>query len=120
MLSAQSTYRPTAHSLATSTTQPSTGEAAIAELLRVVRNPGSQTTPRLGVDGHMSRTPSFLSGGLPRDRRGRIAQKRKSTQMTLSSLDDESLEETPRIGNTFNTMLFLERERERELLESLR
>ncbi|KAF8734987.1 hypothetical protein AX14_002951 [Amanita brunnescens Koide BX004] len=119
VLSAQSTYRPTAHSLATPTPQSSTGEAAITELLRVVRNPGSQTTTRLGVGG-LTRTPSFLSGGLPRDRRGRIAQKRKSTKMTLSSLDDESLEETPRLGNTFHAMLFLEREREREILESLR
>ncbi|KAF8348114.1 HbrB-like-domain-containing protein [Amanita rubescens] len=113
VLSAQSTYRPTAHSLATATSQPSPGEAAIADLLR------SSAQPWLDV-GRQTRTPSFLSGGLPRDRRGRIAQKRKSKKMTLSSLDDESLEETPRLGNTFSTVLFLEREREREILESLR
>ncbi|KAK2467798.1 hypothetical protein APHAL10511_000093 [Amanita phalloides] len=116
VLSAQSTYRPTVHMSATSGVQASTGEVAIADLLRVVRSPGAQTTPKITVSGQ-TRTPSFLSEGQPRDRRGRIAQKRRSNKLTLSGLEDESAEETPRIGNTFNTMLY---EREREILESLR
>ncbi|KAG1746101.1 HbrB-like-domain-containing protein [Suillus lakei] len=50
--------------------QPSAGEAAIESLLRLVSNPqrlshGHGLTPRAA-------TPSFLSAGRPRDRRGRI------------------------------------------------
>ncbi|KAM6502381.1 HbrB-like domain containing protein [Amanita muscaria] len=119
VLSAQSTYRPSRLSLKTPTSQPSAGEAAISDLLRVVRNPSAQTNTTLLSPGNHVRTPSFLSGGLPRDRRGRIAQKRKSKPLTLSSLNDENLEETPRVESTLN-MLQLGREREREILESLR
>ncbi|KAF8626864.1 hypothetical protein AX15_004682 [Amanita polypyramis BW_CC] len=120
VLSAQSTNRSTALSLATPGPQRSAGEAAIVDLLRVVRDPGSQPRARFIGPAGQTRTPSFLSGGLPRDRRGRIAQKRRSREFTLSNLEDENVEDTPRLGNTFNTMLYLEREREREILESLR
>ncbi|KAF8629174.1 hypothetical protein AX17_005759 [Amanita inopinata Kibby_2008] len=113
VLSAQSNHHPSSVTLAT---QPLSGEAIIAELLRLVRNPRPQSVSRFGPVASQTRTPSFLSGGLPRDRRGRIAQKRKSTNLNIANLDDENFEETPR----YNAVLYLERERERELLESLR
>lgn len=77
--------------------------------------------------GQPSRTPSFLSGGIPRDRRGRIAQKKGKGVSTLVGfdamkgvLDDEDVsgDETPR--NAAGGVLDLERERERVMLESLR
>ncbi|PFH51998.1 hypothetical protein AMATHDRAFT_2487 [Amanita thiersii Skay4041] len=117
VLSAQSRDYPTALSLTAPTPQPSVSEAAIRDLLRVVRSPYPQIMSRFGPVAGPTRTPSFLSGGVPRDRRGRIAQKRKSTRVALSNLEDESFDETPRSGSTF-TILHMERERERELLES--
>ena len=66
------------------------------------------------------RAPSFLSAGLPRDRRGRIAQKMERRALQGHIEDDEGNEdggETPRIGGGFSDSA---REREREFLESLR
>jgi len=80
-----------------------------------------------GSPSFQTRTPSFLSGGVPRDRRGRIAQKQKGPM--LSELDglvggsgDEVLmfgDETPRMGPS-SYVVDLQREREREFLEALR
>ena len=67
--------------------------------------------------------PSFLSAGLPRDRRGRIAQKseRQPYAYTLDEYDESTLgEETPKVGSGYSTERYAAREREREFLESLR
>lgn len=68
-----------------------------------------------------SRTPSFLSGGQPRDRRGRIAGKPRVNGASLPNLtvaeDDEViLDDVP----PTSYVVEVDRERERELLESLR
>lgn len=128
VLSSQSRQRPLTFSLTAPIPQPTPGEAAINDLLRVVRNPRAQNdsrTPILkGSPGFQTRTPTFLSGGVPRDRRGRIAQKQKGPM--LSDLDgpagDEVLmfgDETPRMGPS-SYVVDLQREREREFLEALR
>jgi hypothetical protein len=117
-------------SLTTPAPQPTAGEAAITDLLRVVRSPRTHSDARtqalkLGPLSPLSRAPSFLSGGLPRDRRGRIAHKQKGKGVdNLVGLDgvgdsDDALgDETPRNGPSH--MLEVEREREREFLEALR
>lgn len=76
------------------------------------------------------RAPSFLSGGLPRDRRGRIAQKRNLGGIGYGASGpggeggeegDDAGGETPRNGFVESfSMLDLERERERIFLDGLR
>jgi hypothetical protein len=59
-----------------------------------------------------------LSGGLPRDRRGRVAQKsldRVGIKVTEEGEDDIFGDETPRVAQGLT-----DREREREFLEALR
>ena len=66
------------------------------------------------------RTPTFLSGGIPRDRRGRIAQKGKIPPTSHDQRNDDVFgEETPRKGPV-SYIIEMEREREREMLEALR
>ncbi|KAI0819621.1 HbrB-like-domain-containing protein [Trametes gibbosa] len=60
--------------------QPPAGEAALARLLRAMYAPALSQRPAAGVgapgDAKMARgAPSFLSAGLPRDRRGRIGSR---------------------------------------------
>jgi len=121
VLSSQSRQRPVTFSLTTPTPQPTAGEAAISDLLRVVRNPRANTDPRSQPynpgPGSQMRTPSFLSGGLPRDRRGRIAQKQSGKGPPQE--EDKFGDETPRVGPT-SYVADVEREREREFLEALR
>lgn len=87
--------------------QPSAGEAAIESLLRLVSNPqrlshGYGLAPRAA-------TPSFLSAGRPRDRRGRIGSSGAASVLgivggwaTMPAQTDEQEEEeggeTPKIG----------------------
>ncbi|KAG1878242.1 HbrB-like-domain-containing protein [Suillus subluteus] len=95
-------------SLHTPVIQPSAGEAAIESLLRLVSNPqrlshGHGLAPRAA-------TPSFLSAGRPRDRRGRIGSSGAASVLgivggwaTMPALTDEREEEeeggeTPKIG----------------------
>lgn len=79
----------------------------------------------MGPMSPLTRAPSFLSGGLPRDRRGRIAQKQKGKGLAhlvgLGSGEDEDMlgDETPR-GGSSSYVVEVEREREREFLEALR
>src|SRR5712671_2595291 len=106
--------RPTAASLTTPAPTPSQGELAVQHLLNVVRSGASgarHTGPR-GV--YALRTLSFLSGNIPRERRGRIAHRPGPL-----SLDETGSELTPRLGLDPHAALG-GRERERELLESLR
>src|SRR5262249_12655126 len=68
------------------------------------------------------RAPSFLSGGLPRDRRGRVAHKHRSKPSALSLRleGDDSLfavgDETPRLAQSFET----EHRREMQILDTLK
>ncbi|KAI0063525.1 HbrB-domain-containing protein [Artomyces pyxidatus] len=103
-------------SLTTPSPLPTPGEAAVSHLLRVVRASTSGARLSGGRAPHrQARTLSFLSGNIPRDRRGRIAQRPGPLRMDLVVSDDEQDGgETPRIG------FAPEREREREFLESLR
>ncbi|KAI0769576.1 HbrB-like-domain-containing protein [Trametes elegans] len=73
VLVSQRSQRLVSLSLTAPPPQPTAGEAAIARLLRAMHAPlvtlaRGQARPTTGA-------PSFLSAGLPRDRRGRITQK---------------------------------------------
>lgn len=104
------------------------GEKALADLIRALRLPSSSSAGSKSNKNDTSkavRAPSFLSGGLPRDRRGRIAQKRTTGGIGIATEDeeigwDDGGGETPRNGFMGNTTLDMEREREREFLEGLR
>jgi len=128
---------PPSFSLATPTppTQTGPGEKALADLIRALRLPHSHaqndTSKATTRDPSiMNRAPSFLSGGLPRDRRGRIAHKRNLGGISVRAMggagdaEDEGRrwddDETPRNGFISRTTLDTERERELEILEGLR
>lgn len=131
--------------------QKGPGETALADLIRALRLPSfTHSAQRAGVGtggelkppldpSSMARAPNFLSAGVPRDRRGRIAQKKSTGPGGLGMSvggagvggvageeDWDDGGETPR--NVFvvdgaaarGTTLDLEREREREFLEGLR
>jgi len=111
--------RPTAASLTTPAPTPSQGELAVQHLLNVVRS-GASGARHTGPRGaYALRTLSFLSGNIPRERRGRIAHRPGplSLDETGSELEDDVV--TPRLGLDPHAALG-GRERERELLESLR
>ena len=87
-------------------------------LLRAIRTPLVQISPDnrhyFGATG----APSFLSAGLPRDRRGRIARKLEAGGGGAARAEDDARgEDTPRIGAAFGGAA---REREMQLLASLR
>ncbi|TBU22984.1 HbrB-like-domain-containing protein [Dichomitus squalens] len=155
VLVSQRSQRLVSLSLTAPPPQPSTGEAAIARLLRALHAP----LPRQARPAGGAGAPSFLSAGLPRDRRGRIAQKvdlgsprgwagRDRWRWRMGQEEDEDEEEygaeeggwrgrgsaygpygarsaywddgeadTPRLGGSFADP---GRERDKELLESLR
>ncbi|KAJ7209561.1 HbrB-like-domain-containing protein [Mycena pura] len=118
VLSSQGRQRPPPVSLTSAPPQPSASEAAIADLLRLVRSPRPQFDAKVKASPiSPSRAPSFLSGGLPRDRRGRIAKKSTLIGIKVSEDGDDDFfgDETPRIAQGLT-----EREREREFLEALR
>ena len=103
------------------TSPPSPGEEAIHALLRVIRTPLVHTTSsgrnrryHFGSTG----APSFLSAGLPRDRRGRIAQKTGSELVHPELFDVDEGGETPKIGTNFAAESA--RQKGWEVLESLR
>ena len=125
MLSSQSRQLPVTFSLTTPTPQPTAGEAAINDLLRLVRNPcprsDSVNQQFKKSPAFQSRTTTFLSGGIPRDRRGRVAQKKGKIPQALNhNQGNEDLfgEETPKGPVSYVTEM--EHEREREMLEALR
>jgi hypothetical protein len=124
VLSSQNQQLPFTFSLTTPTPQPIAGEAAIKDLLRLVRDPCAQSdsvNQKFKNDpAFQSRTPTFLSGAIPRDRRGRIAQKGKIPQaLNHSQRNGDLFEEIPRKGPV-SYVIELEHEREREMLEALR
>ncbi|KAF7375994.1 hypothetical protein MSAN_00014000 [Mycena sanguinolenta] len=116
VLTSQSCRRAPPMSLTSAAPQMSAQEQAVADLLHFLRSPRPQfdakavTTPI-----SPSRAPSFLSGGLPRDRRGRVAQKSLDRVKIKEGEDDLFGDETPRVGQGLT-----DREREREFLEALR
>ncbi|KAF5385991.1 hypothetical protein D9615_002415 [Tricholomella constricta] len=131
VLTSQRRPRPVAFSLTTPAPTPTPGEQAITDLLRIVRSPRQQYDARtqalkkLGPMSPLARAPSFLSGGLPRDRRGRIAQKQNGRVPHLEGLtgvagEDEKNGHEARTGPVTHNMADFEREREREFLEALR
>lgn len=100
----------------------SPGERAVANLLRIVLYPQGHHAgvgpaglclvggvPGGKVEHTIARLPSFLSGGAPRDRRGRVA--RKSLHLKVQQLLE---------GGKGGAMEDAERERDRELLEQLK
>jgi len=116
-------------SLTAPSPQPTAGESAIRDLLRLVRDPRPKADLRRqkfkNCPGFQTRTPTFLSGGQPRDRRGRVALKGKNPPeltglrgLGLGTEDEISGEEIPRVGPIYG--IDMEREREREFLEALR
>ncbi|KAI9510120.1 HbrB-domain-containing protein [Russula earlei] len=111
--------QPTAAPLTTPAPTLLPGELAVQHLLNVVRS-GASGARLSGPRGACApRTLSFLSGNVPRDRRGRIAHRPGplSLDETGSDLEDDVV--TPRLGLGPNGGVDT-RERERELLESLR
>jgi len=129
VLASQTRLRPTQLSLTEPAPQPTAGEVAVTQLLRTIRSPLSSlptnaTLRPFSVASASShkRTPSFLSGQVPRDRRGRIGQKpgwmraEKILGPGDDDPDDDNGEETPRNYGYFEQG----REKEREFLESLR
>lgn len=100
--------------------------------MRLVRSPRPESDPRnprfKGSPGFQTRTPSFLSGGLPRDRRGRVALKGKTPPdltslrgLGFGSIEDTYGDDTPRMGGIpASYAIDMERERDREFLEGLR
>jgi hypothetical protein len=111
--------QPTTTSLSTSALTPSQGELAVQHLLNVVRS-GVTGTRLSGQRGaYATRTLSFLSGNVPRDRRGRIAHRPGSLSLDETGSDFEDDVVTPRLGLGASAGAGA-RERERELLESLR
>jgi hypothetical protein len=131
VLSSESRHLPVTFSLTTPAPQPTAGESAIRDLLRLVRNPRPKADLRnqkfKNNPGFQTRTPTFLSGGLPRDRRGRVALKGKNPPeltglrgLGLGTEDETFGEETPRIGPGSYAIDMERVEREREFLEALR
>lgn len=106
-------------SLTTPAPAPSQGEVAVQHLLNVVRSGVSGTRISGKRGAYAPRTLSFLSGNVPRDRRGRIAHRPDplSLDETGSDLEDDIV--TPRLGLGPHLEIGT-RERERELLDSLR
>ncbi|KAJ7647492.1 HbrB-like-domain-containing protein [Roridomyces roridus] len=117
ILVSQGRQRPPPVSLTSAPPQPSVNEATIADLLRAVRSPRPQfDATATSTPISPPRAPSFLSGGLPRDRRGRIAQKSLNLagiKIAEDENDDIFGDETPRVAQGL-------REREREFLEALK
>ncbi|KAF7782459.1 hypothetical protein Agabi119p4_1835 [Agaricus bisporus var. burnettii] len=123
VLASQSENRSNTFSLAPPDPDASPSAAAVDDMLRALRStrqerPGlSKNNPAFPV-----RAPSFLSGGLPRDRRGRVAHKHrnKPSALSLHLEDDENLfgvgDETPRLAQPFE----VEHRRRLQLLDSLK
>lgn len=88
-------------------------------LLNVLRSgaTGARLSGQRGA--YAPRTLSFLSGNVPRDRRGRIAHRPGPLSLDETSSDPEDDVVTPRLGLGVGAGVGA-RERERELLESLR
>ncbi|KAH9170146.1 HbrB-domain-containing protein [Lactarius sanguifluus] len=95
------------------------GELAVQHLLKVVRSDASGTRAAAQRRGpYAAGTHSFLSGNVPRDRRGRIAHKPGPLSLDEPGSDFEDDALTPRLGLSAGTAAA--GSAGRELLESLR
>lgn len=101
---------PSVLSLTEAAPQPTPGEAAIQHLLRAIHTPLSKDTSN-SFHRFSTRAPSFLSAGLPRDRRGRIEMKGNQKVVKEEEEGDDG-------GDTPRMVAFTEGRR--EFLESLR
>lgn len=115
--------QPTATSLTAPAPSPSQGELAIQHLLKVVRSDACGTRGGSGQrrGPYATRTLSFISGNVPRDRRGRIAHKPGPLSLldeAGSDLEDDAL--TPRLGLSSGETTAVGSHGGRQLLESLR
>ncbi|KAI9442757.1 HbrB-domain-containing protein [Lactarius indigo] len=91
--------QPTAASLTAPAPAPSQGELAVQHLLKVVRSDASGTRAAAQRRGpYAAGTHSFLSGNVPRDRRGRIAHKPGPLSLDEPGSDFEDDALTPRLG----------------------
>ncbi|THH17875.1 hypothetical protein EW146_g3031 [Bondarzewia mesenterica] len=118
VLVSQGRRQITSLSLTEPASQPTPGEAAVTHLLRLVRSPASHLRFNIDLnDPRQASAHSFLAGNIPRDRRGRIAQRPGPLQMNVSEEDEEDGAETPRLGFVDRDG---DREREREFLEALK
>ena len=96
----------------------SPSEKALNDLIDALRVPPASRGASKNAKAHSVRAPSFLSGGLPRDHRDRIAQKRDLEDLGIAAEDEEGWDEggeTPRNGFTGTAALDMERERTRVL-----
>ncbi|OJT09469.1 hypothetical protein TRAPUB_14049 [Trametes pubescens] len=142
VLVSQRSQRLVSLSLTAPPPQPTAGEAAITRLLRAMHAPLATLARGGPARATTTGAPSFLSAGLPRDRRGRIGARGSTATATTGAAEldargrwrlREDMEgegedegtwgvgtvyaETPRGGVSFADP---ERERDKELLESLR
>ncbi|KAK7472898.1 hypothetical protein VKT23_001005 [Stygiomarasmius scandens] len=128
VLTSQSRQRLPTLTLTPLSSQLSPAESAVADLLLVLRLPRSLVSGRNGLKarsgpGTGPRAPSFLSNNTPRDRRGRIAQRRHAKGLAIVGFptgdpDDGSGDETPR--NATSGFADVDRDKGREFLEVLR
>jgi len=91
---------------------PTSGEETVFQLLRATNKASGQSTTHKIVLEQSQKQPSFVSAGIPRDRRGRIA--RKSVHITHPDEVDSVYTKAQRDD------LMLERAREKQLLAGLR
>jgi len=134
MLLVLTSIQTTSYALAMSEVPPSPGEHAIIHLLRAVRNPQSSSFHPLQIGRQRPRTmgPSSFSGGVPRDRRGRIARKDEDITRGFAPPRDGwsdgergDTEETPTMNGVAHSTLTINGDaqrlrEEREFLDSLR
>jgi len=120
--------QPTSACLTSPAPSPSQGELAVQHLLKVVRSEASGTRGAAQRRGpYAAGRHSFLTGNVPRDRRGRIAHKPDPLSLDeeeagSSDLEDDAL--TPRLGlscaSAGTTAVGSGHGGARELIESLR
>ncbi|KAI0320759.1 HbrB-like-domain-containing protein [Amylostereum chailletii] len=117
VLVSQGRRQPASLSLTSRVPQPPPGESAVNHLLRLVRAPGHGTrvSNMSNRMQHQARTLSFLSGNIPRDRRGRIGHRPGPLDLDEHRAVEDDGQATPR-----TTAGRINREREREILNSLR
>jgi hypothetical protein len=90
----------------------------VQHLLNVVRSGASGTRLSGQRGAYAPRTLSFITGNVPRDRRGRIGHRPDPLSLDEPSSDLEEDIVTPRLGLSSNAEMGARRER--ELLDSLR
>jgi len=116
---------PLTFSLTTPKQELTESEAAVRDLLRLVRHPREQNDKFKNSPAFQTRTPTFLSTGVPRDRRGRVALKPSAdtgkTTRRISALGleyDVASDEPRRSGRP--SYVDIEQEQNQGFLEALK